>query len=74
VETNLQTITPQDLKDRQERLGLSNREMARRLGVHRNTYENWTAGRHPIPPMASLAVDTLLNQADEASKAGKAGQ
>ena len=58
----LNTMTPEMLTDMQQRLGLSYREMAARLGVHRNTYLNWVKGRTPPPAMAELAMRQLAMQ------------
>jgi transcriptional regulator with XRE-family HTH domain len=73
----LNTMTPDSLalrsverlRNTQERLDLSYREMATRMGVHRNTYLNWLKGRTPVPPMALMALDTMLAEAKRAPKA-----
>lgn len=64
----LHNMTPDDLRDTQQRLGLSYRDMAARLGVNRNTYMNWLQGRTRVPSMVGMAVITLLANAEKRPK------
>lgn len=46
-------MTPDDLKSARTKLGLSQAELAHRIGVTRNTINRWEMGLHPIPLWAS---------------------
>lgn len=50
------------LRRTQEQLGFSYREMAARLGVHRNTYLNWIRGVHSVPPMVFMALQAMMDE------------
>ena len=72
----LQTATPDlstrppealALRAKREQLGLSYREMAEKLGVHRNTYLGWEI-RGGAPLMARIAVDALIDAASTSRK------
>lgn len=59
-------MTPADLRSWQERMGISGREAARRLGVAVGTYQDWITGssrttKKPIklPPLLGLACAAL---------------
>lgn len=42
-------MTADDLKARREALGLTQAELAERLGVNRRSLEAWEAGRYRVP-------------------------
>jgi transcriptional regulator with XRE-family HTH domain len=52
-------ITATDLAGRREALGLTQRQLAERFGVHYLTISKWERGLHRIPEMVDLALMTL---------------
>ncbi len=48
--------TPEDLKRRRKRLGLTQTQLADILGVRRNTVTRWEVGILPVPPYLHLAL------------------
>lgn len=44
-------MTGNDLKIALDRIGWTGGELARRIGVSRNTVSGWTTGKHPIPKL-----------------------
>lgn len=48
-------MTPNELEDIRDGLGLTVSEIAQRIGVHERTYYKWTSGDRGIPlPIARL--------------------
>lgn len=43
-------MTRQELKNRRKQLGLTQQELAARLGITRNSLNRWEMGKHPISP------------------------
>ena len=63
-------MTPEELRRIRAALGLSKREMARRIGVAPRTIARWEDGEHPI----GLVYEKLIRlQLDAASLARKDG-
>ena len=52
-------MTADDLKKMRARLGLTQAELAERLGVERNTVNRWEMGLLPIQTITGLAVHHL---------------
>jgi len=57
---NVGEMTPGELKQKRAALGLSQGQLARVLGVHRQTVSKWERGIYPIFPWLPLALDGLL--------------
>ena len=53
-------MTPVALKRIRARLGLTQAELATKLGVERNTVNRWEMGVLPIQTITSLALQHLL--------------
>lgn len=54
------TMTPEDYRDAKARLGLSNRQMAMKLGLSRNAANAYANGTSRIPLYIGLACAALL--------------
>lgn len=56
-------MTPTDLKTAREALGLSQRALAERLGVSKDTLNRWERGRQGIhfPTILALALHALAS-------------
>jgi len=52
-------MTPTELKTLRARLGLSQRELARELGVATMTVARWEQGVHPISPRTRKTLSLL---------------
>jgi|GEM_PF-3170251 len=52
-------FTPADLTKWRESMALSQREAAKALGVARQSYSNYEAGKVPIPKLVALACQAL---------------
>lgn len=52
-------MTIDALKSARATLGLSQAELAARIGVAPNTVSRWEAGRHPIPRWVSILIRKL---------------
>lgn len=52
-------MTAADLVARREALGLTQRQLAARFGVHYLTISKWERGLHRIPEMVDMALMTL---------------
>lgn len=52
-------MTPAQLKSLRERLGLAQEQLAKQMGVTRNTVNRWEMGLHPIPPLAAKLLQML---------------
>ena len=52
-------LTAAELTARREALGLSQRQLAERFGVHYMTISKWERDMHRIPEMVDLALSTL---------------
>ena len=52
-------MTPESLLAWRERLKLSRTEAARRLGLARNTYRAYEAGKRPVPETVALACAAI---------------
>jgi len=52
-------IRPEELKQIRERMGLSQRQLASRLGVARATVWRWEAGVHPVEPLSARLIEIL---------------
>jgi transcriptional regulator with XRE-family HTH domain len=52
-------MTPNELKRRRQKLGLSQAKLAQMMGVDQMTISRWERGIHPIPLYISLAVEAL---------------
>lgn len=56
-------MTPDDLRDLRQALGLTQRGLAERLGVPQATVWRWESGQHPIqhPTILRLALERLVD-------------
>lgn len=55
-------MTPEQLKSIRERLGLTQAQLAQRMGVERNTINRWEMGLNRIPRMAQLLLAQLTGR------------
>jgi DNA-binding transcriptional regulator YiaG len=53
------------LRQRRERLGLTQTKLSRCFGVTLRTVQKWEAGENPIRPIVELALITLEHLKDE---------
>jgi DNA-binding XRE family transcriptional regulator len=69
-------MTPMELRLWREHWFLDQGKLARLLGVHINSINNWECGRRAIPPFLPLALETLARglaqQLQERAAAGLA--
>lgn len=52
-------ITPDELRAILAQLGISQNELARRIGVTSTTVNNWTAGKHPLTGPAAIVLRSM---------------
>jgi DNA-binding XRE family transcriptional regulator len=52
-------MKPPELKEVRARLGLTQKQLATELGVHRLSVIRWEAGMHEMPFMLKLAIREL---------------
>lgn len=64
---NEDKMTPEDFTDARNRLGLSQRQMAKELGLSRHAEHNYTHGVTTIPRYIGLACAALVAGLDEHS-------
>lgn len=57
------SMTPAELRDAREGLGLTQQQLAETLDVHRMTLARWETGQDTIPRLVALAMDALAHQA-----------
>jgi len=55
-------MTPDELTNAREKLGLSQSALARDLGISRVTLWRHETGKSDIPVLVSLAVEALMNR------------
>jgi putative transcriptional regulator len=55
-------MRPVELKHRRDRLGLTQTELADRLGVTWNTVARWETGQRRIPELAVRLLDCLQRE------------
>jgi transcriptional regulator with XRE-family HTH domain len=55
-------MTPADFRAALTRLGLSQAEAARRIGVTSMAVAHWLAGRRPVPKYAVALLNSWSNQ------------
>ena len=53
-------MTPAEIKQARQSLGLSVNAMAQRLGIDRNTYGKWERGEQRAPAVAATAIRWLV--------------
>ena len=53
-------MTPIEIKQARQQLGLSVNAMAQRLGIDRNTYGKWERGEQRAPAIAATAIRWLV--------------
>jgi len=58
-------LNAEDFRVAKARLNKSNAEMADLLGVHCNTTSRWARGDYPIPKIAALAIEKLLEEKEQ---------
>jgi DNA-binding transcriptional regulator YiaG len=63
------TLTPDELMQKRLAAGLSQCELAARLGVNEKRISAWEQGRAPISKLAQIAITSVLSDASSASKA-----
>lgn len=54
-------MTPDEIKQARESLGLNKKQMAERLGVDRDTYYKWEAGKRLIPAVGVTAIKLIIS-------------
>lgn len=62
------TMSGRELRAARERLGLTQAELAKVVGVQRVTVARWEAGLRKIPPMLTLALKALRKERRKRSK------
>ncbi len=60
-------MTPAQLLEIRVRLGLTQAQLGRELGKHRNTIADWEHGKRPVNPLAARILPLLLTQKEEKS-------
>jgi len=55
-------MNPDSLKSLRERLGLTQVQLAKQLGVVSSTIAKWEQGVHPIPPIAAKFLRKLKSR------------
>jgi transcriptional regulator with XRE-family HTH domain len=55
----LAAVTPDELRRKRERLGMTQAELAKRLGVTKSTVLRYENGRITIPKMLDMAIRDL---------------
>ena len=58
-------MTGPDLREARQSLGLTQQELAARLGVSRASVNRWETGAWPVPPMVALAAQHLGKFVDQ---------
>lgn len=53
-------MTPEQIKQARQSLGLSVNAMAQRLGIDRGTYGKWERGEQRAPAIAATAIKWLV--------------
>lgn len=53
-------MTPNEIKQARQSLGLNQSEMARAMGVHRVTYTKWERGEQAITAAPATEIDMLM--------------
>ncbi len=61
-------MSGRELKAARKRLGLTQAELAKAVGVQRVTVARWEARLRKIPPMLTLAMKTLSKERRKRSK------
>ena len=56
-------IRPEELREIRHRMGLSQKQLAARLGVARATVWRWEMGVHPIEPLSAKLLAILAQGA-----------
>ena len=54
-------MTHEEIAKARASLGLSIKQMAGRLGVHRDTYSKWERGVQKMPAIGATAIRWLVN-------------
>lgn len=57
--TDPRDLTPDDLRDLQAQLGMTNEQLADAIGVSLSTIVKWRGGQHPIPRPSAIAIRAL---------------
>ena len=65
------SLTGQELKRLRLQLGLTQKALAMRLGIQRNTVTRWEMGRHPINPVIAIAIGAVLAAERQKRKGGR---
>jgi transcriptional regulator with XRE-family HTH domain len=52
-------MTPQELRAAREAMGITQQELADKLGVGQGTISRWEAGERQPPPLLDLALERL---------------
>ena len=53
---NNETMTLQELKEKRQKLGLTQAELARQLNTPFRTYQDWELGNRRIPGILTIAL------------------
>lgn len=54
-------MTAEEIKQARESLGLNKKQMAERLGVDRDTYYKWEAGKQRLPAVGVTAIKLITS-------------
>ena len=52
-------MTPDELREAQAGLGMTNEQLAEAIGVSLSTVVKWRGAQHPIPRPAAMAIRAL---------------
>lgn len=67
----LPSVTSDEVKAARLRLGLTQADLATRLGVGRVTLNRWEAGIQPVNPTAAILIRLLAKQARTTRRKGR---
>ena len=63
-------MTPDEFRQARERLGLSARELADKLGVHPRTVQRWAGGSQRVPGPVVAALHAYLEAEPDSTQGG----
>lgn len=55
------SLSSDEIREARRELGLTVKQIADKLGVHRDTYSKWERGAQKIPAIGATAIRWLVN-------------